>query len=203
MMILQLRLYRQALRPECFWDYTPWFNSHQKQFTMWPHRFLSLCPGCMFFFAVQVGTGHLVMQTTLAAWRKGCSAEVQVMELKAAFAAWSAFWLDEQGRASSCCHSPRCHSSTAMSWISLGVTEWPADRVTRLQHELKTDRYRIHIEQIDHEWERRRKLGRRDRPTFPSLKGTHPAYYPGFILHTVFHSNDSHFVCCLFRCGSE
>lgn len=38
-------------------------------------------------FVVQVVMGHLVMQATLTAWRNGCSAEVQVMELKAAFAA--------------------------------------------------------------------------------------------------------------------
>lgn len=38
-------------------------------------------------FVVQAAMGHLAMQTTLAAWRKGFSAEVQVMELKAVFAA--------------------------------------------------------------------------------------------------------------------
>lgn len=36
---------------------------------------------------VQAVMGRVAMQTTLAAWRKGCSAEAQVMELKAALAA--------------------------------------------------------------------------------------------------------------------
>lgn len=136
--------------------------------------------------------GHLVMQTTLAVWRKGCSAEVQVMELKPAFAAWSAFWLDEQGWASSVCHSPRCHSSIAVSctggpWgISSGVTEWPTDRA-RAKNRQVSDTY-----QTNRPWMREEEE-ERDRPTFPSLKGTHPAHYPGFALqcftvmiHTLF-----------------
>lgn len=115
------------------------------------------------------------------------------MELKPAFAACSAFWLDEQGLASSVCHSPRCHSSIAVSctggpWgISLGVAEWPTDRA-RAKNRQVSDTY-----QTNRPWMREEEEEERDRPTFPSLKGTHPAHYPGFALqcftvmiHTLF-----------------